>query len=84
MINPGLNVKKSLREQVEKYMYTTFGETTQPFIKATLEKENISVLSLIMFYETTANNPDKYYRVLSCVIYTIVKNYFCIDYPDCQ
>ena len=33
-------------------MYTTFGEITQPFIKSTLEKNNTSVLALIMFYET--------------------------------
>ena len=38
MINKGLNVNKAFREQVEKYMYTTFGEITQLFIKATLEK----------------------------------------------
>ena len=35
MIIPGLNVNKSFREQVEICMYTTFGEITQPFIKAT-------------------------------------------------
>ena len=38
MINPGLNVNKFFREQVEKCMYTTFGEITQHFIKSTLEK----------------------------------------------
>ena len=32
MINPGLNVNKASREQVEKCMFTTFGEITQPFI----------------------------------------------------
>ena len=36
MINPGLNINKTFREQVEKVMYTTFGEITQPLIKATL------------------------------------------------
>ena len=38
MINPGLNVNKAFRKQVENFMYTTFGEITQPFIKTTLEK----------------------------------------------
>ena len=33
-----------------------------------------------MFYETGADNPNKYYRVLCCVIYSIIKNYVCIDY----
>ena len=61
-------------------MYTTFGETTQPFIKATLLKMNTSVLALIMFYDTISYNTKKAFRVLSCVIYTIIKNYACIDY----
>ena len=65
-------------------MYTTFGEITQPFIKSTLSKNNTSVLALIMIYETRADNPKKYFRVLSCVIYTIIKNYVCIDYLACQ
>ena len=60
-------------------MYTTFGEITQPFIQAILFKKNTSVLELIMFYETRAYNTKKTFRVLSCVIYTIIKNYVCID-----
>ena len=51
MIHPGLNISKAFREQVEKCMYTTFGEITQPFINATLEKYNTSVLELIFIYE---------------------------------
>ena len=39
MINPGLNVNKAFREQVEECVYTTFGEITQTFIKYTLEKK---------------------------------------------
>ena len=61
-------------------MYTIFGEITQLFIKATLEKNNTSVLALIMFHETRADNPRKSFRVLNCVIYTVIKNYVCIDY----
>ena len=38
MINPSLNVNKAFIEQVEKCMHTIFGEITQYFIKATLEK----------------------------------------------
>ena len=38
MINPGFHVNKAFKEQVEKFMNTTFGEITQPFIKATLSK----------------------------------------------
>ena len=76
MINPGLNVNKA----VEKCMFTTFVEITQTFIKATLAKNNTLVLALIMFYETRAYNPRKYFILSSCVIYTIIKNYFCINY----
>ena len=43
MINPCLNVNKAFREQVEKCMYTKFGEIKQPFIKDTLEKKIIQV-----------------------------------------
>ena len=84
IINPGLNVNKSFREQVEIYIYTTFGEITQPFIKATLSKKNTSVLALILFYETRVDIPKKYFRVSSCDIYSTIKNYVCIDYLACQ
>ena len=78
MNNPGLNVKKTFREQVDKYTQTIFGAITQTFIKYTSSKKNTSVLELVMFYETRLDN--KLYRVLSCVIYTIIRNYVCIDY----
>ena len=80
--NPGLNVNKAFREQVQTFMFTTFGEITQPFMRSTLEKINTNVLALIIFYEIIVDK--KYYRVLSCVIYTIMKHYICIDYLDCQ
>ena len=65
-------------------MYTTFDEITQPFIKATFSKNDTSVLEIIMFYETRAENPKKAFRVLSYVIYTIIKYYVYIYYLDCQ
>ena len=37
-----------------------------------------------MFHETGVYNPKKDYRVLSCIIYTIIKNYVCIDYLSCK
>ena len=63
-------------------MFTTFGEITQPFIKSTLEKTHTSVLESIIFYDTRPDN--KAYIVLSCVIYTTIRNYVCIDYLACQ
>ena len=82
MINPYFNVNKSPREKVERFMYNIFGEITQPFIKSKLLENNTSVLALIIFYETRSDRI--FYRVLSYVIYTIIKNYVCIDYLDCQ
>ena len=84
MINPGLNDTKAIRCQVGKCMQTIFGEITQPFIKATLLKKNTSVLALKIFYEKRVYNPKKCFRVLSCVIYTIIKHYVYIEYLACQ
>ena len=63
-------------------MYTTFDEITQHFNKATLSKKNTIKLALLLFYETKLNN--KSFRVLSCAIYTMIKNYVCIGYLACQ
>ena len=79
IINPTLNINKSFKEKVTKYMKTTFGAITKPHIRTILAKKNIIVLSLLMFYETI-KNPKKFFRVLSCFIYTIIINYVCIDY----
>ena len=54
-------------------MYTIFGEITQPFIKSTLSRKKKSVLALIMLYEKKGDNPKKYFRLLSCVVYSIIK-----------
>ena len=61
-------------------METTFGAIAQPFIRATLFKKR--VLALFMFYDTRVEKIAC--KVLSCVIYTIIKNYVCIDYLACQ
>ena len=83
MINLSFHVNKSFRDQIEKFMNAKFGELTQFFIKSTLSK-NTSLLSLIMFHDTRVENPKKFFRMLSCVIYSIIKNCVCIDYPACQ
>ena len=38
------------------------------------------MLALVIFYESGKTNPRKMFRVLSCVIYTIIDKYICIDY----
>ena len=78
MINPTLNTDKIFKERVTKYMNTTFVAITKPHIITILEQNNVKVLALLMFYETR-KNPKKIFKVLSCVIYTIISNYFCID-----
>ena len=65
-------------------MHTTFGEITPFFIKSILSKDNTRVLALLMFYETRGDNPKKYCKVFSYVVYTMINNYVCIDYLDFQ
>ena len=65
-------------------MNNTFGALTQPFIKRTSSKNNTSVLQLLMFHETRVLKPKKAFKVLSCVIYTIIDDCVCIDYLSCQ
>ena len=48
-------------------MNTTFGPITQPHIRATLPKNKVSVLALLMFYETRKDT-NKSFKVLSSVI----------------
>ena len=79
MINPTLNIDKAFKEKVTKFTKTTFGAITQPHISKILAKKNTRVLELLMFYDTR-ENPYKCFKVLSCVIYTIIRNYVCIDY----
>ena len=64
-------------------MKTTFVAITQPYIKTILAKNKTILLVLLMFYETR-QNPKKVFKVLSCVIYTIISNYVFIDYLACE
>ena len=49
-----------------------------------MKNNNTCVLALVMFYETKQDNSTKYFRVLSCVVYTIIENYVSIYLPACQ
>ena len=40
-------------------------------------------MALILIYETVGISIKKVFRVLSCVVYTLVDNYVCIDYLSC-
>ena len=77
-----MNINKAFKEKVHKCMNNIFITSTQPSIRSIFQK-NTRVLALLMFYETR-NNPKKYFKVLSCVIYTVISNYACIDYLACE
>ena len=53
-------------------------------IKNFLRKKNIFIMALIMFYENNGEKPKEVYRVLSCVVYSPIYNYVCIEYLLCQ
>ena len=53
-------------------------------IRDCLKKKNTFVMALIMICENNGGNAKKVYRVLICVVYSIIDNYVCIDYLPCQ
>ena len=80
MLNPHLNKYKAFKDQVKSCLSSTFGADTNKHINKTLMKRDTRVLSLVVFYELGNINPGKMFKVLSCVIYTIIDRYVCIDY----
>ena len=84
MNNTTLNGNKYFKEQVEKCMNNIFGLLTQPFIKKRMTKMNTLVLEFLMLHETRSTTQKKYFRVLIYAMYTIIDNYFCIDYLACH
>ena len=58
----------------------TFAADNNRHINKTLMNRYTRVLALVVFYELGTFNPIKMFKVLSCVIYTIIDRYVCIDY----
>ena len=58
----------------------TFGKDTNSHINTILMKKKTRVLALVVFCELGDINTRKMFKVLSCVIYTIIYRYVCIDY----
>ena len=83
MINPTLNINKSFREKVTKLMKTTFFAIKKPRIRTIFAKNITKVSALLILYETI-KNPNKVFKVLSCIIYKIISNYVCIEYLACE
>ena len=80
MLNPILNKNKLFNEQVKACLSNTFGADTNKHINKTLMNTDTRVLALVVFNELGTFNTRKMFRVLSCVIYTIIGRYVCIDY----
>ena len=60
-------------------MKNIFGPSTNIRIGKILLK-NTRVLALVIFYVNREKITKKMFRVLSCVMYTIIGKYVCIDY----
>ena len=60
----------------EKHIWSRYQCT---YWKNIIEK-NTRVLALVIFYDNGKKFIRRMFRVLSCVIYTIIRKYVCIDY----
>ena len=80
MMNPNFHKNKVFRYQVKVCFKNKFGPSTNAHIGKILLKYNTRVLALVMFYESREEKKRKMCRVLSFVIYTIIRKYVYIDY----
>ena len=80
MFNTTLHTNKVFKEQVKACLSNTFGADTNKHINNILLKRNTRVIALVVHYEHGNLNSRKIFKVLSCVIYTIIDRYVCIDY----
>ena len=49
-------------------------------IRYCLKNNSTFVIALRMFYENNGLKPKNMYRVLICVLYSLIDNHACIDY----
>ena len=84
MINPSLHFNKIFKAQVEKCLGCYFYIRKMKTIKMFLMQKNKSIKALIIIYENNGENSKIVYIVLSCVVYTFIDNYVCIEYLSCQ
>ena len=80
MFNPTLHTNKAFKEQVKACLSNTFVADTNKHINNILLRRNTRVIALIVHYELGTFKTIKLFEVLSCVIYTIIDRYVCIDY----
>ena len=84
IINPLLHFNKVSREQFGIFLSATFHNSTMKTIKKCLINENTCFMELIMSYYTNELKTKNIYGGLSCVIYSLIDNYVCIDYLSCK
>ena len=49
-----------------------------------MREKDTCVIAIVILYETKTKNPTKVYRVLSCVLYSVMYNYVWIDFLCCH
>ena len=80
MCNPTLYKLKFFKDQVKSCLGNTFGADTNKHINDILFRANTRVIVLIVNNEHGSFSTRNVFKVLSCVIYTIIDKYVCIDY----
>ena len=78
MIKPYLHINRIFREQVQKSLGCYFPTKTMKAIIYCLLNKNTYVMALIMIYENNGEIAKTLYRVISCVVYTLIENYVFI------
>ena len=76
MTHTFLNKHRTHREKVIKIFQYALKKVTVKCIKNELSKNNVSVISLIMFYK---NREIMMYKVIVSVIYTVIDDYIFLD-----
>ena len=75
--HPFLKKHRTNRDQVIIIFQSSFKLVTLKCIKNELSKNNVLVISLMIFYE---NRTKVMYKVIGSVIYTIIHECICLDY----
>ena len=78
-MNPNLNTNKDFREQVKVCLKTHLVQIPI-YISVKYYQKKTRVLALVIFYDNSKTITKRMFRVLNCVIYTIISKYICIDY----
>ena len=84
MINHSPKFNNAFLTQVEIFLGDYLYISTMKTIKNCIMKKNTSIIALIIIYENNGKDTKTVYKVLICVVYTLIENYVCIEYLSCQ